>query len=162
MGLSHQEIDRRMAAFMEVCRREGVKVTHQRMEIFREVASTEEHPDVETIHRRVRRRFPTVSLDTVYRALSLLERLGLLSRVHFLSDRARFDANTRPHHHYVCSRCGTIKDFYSQEAYELQIPDDIRSWGTIDTMRVELEGICSKCAETNNRQKFRQPKEETS
>jgi len=162
MGLSHEEIDRRMAAFMEVCRREGVKVTHQRMEIFREVASTEEHPDAETIHRRVRRRFPTVSLDTVYRALSLLEKLRLLSRVHVVSERARFDANTQPHHHYVCSRCGTIRDFYSEEAYGIQIPAEVSSWGSVNSMRMELEGICSRCAETNNGHKFKQPKEETS
>ncbi len=116
MNLSPQEIDRRMSAFIDACRKEGVKVTHQRMEVFREVASTEEHPDVETIHRRVRKRVPTISLDTVYRAVAFLEKLNLISRVHVGSERSRFDGNTQPHHHFVCSRCGLIRDFYSAEA----------------------------------------------
>ena len=146
MNLSPQEIDRRMSAFIEACREEGVKVTHQRIEVFREVASTEEHPDVETIHRRVRKRLPTISLDTVYRAVAFLEKLNLISRVHVGSERSRFDGNTSPHHHLVCSRCGLIRDFYSAEADRLQIPTEVRSWGRVDSIHVALEGICSKCA----------------
>ena len=66
-----------MQHFEQVCRGAGVKLTHQRMEVFREVALSGDHPDAETIYRRVRARIPTVSLDTVYRALWLLAELGL-------------------------------------------------------------------------------------
>lgn len=146
MSLSPQEIERRMAAFIETCRKRGVKITHQRMEVFREVASTEEHPDVETIHRRVRKRLPTVSLDTVYRAVAFLEKLNLISRVHGVSERLRFDGNMQPHHHFVCSQCGLVRDFYSAEADRLEIPAEIQSWGRVDSIHVSLDGICSKCA----------------
>ena len=64
---------RRVAEFVAACRRQGVKATHQRTEILRELAGTEEHPDAETIHERVRQRIPALSLDTVYRTLKLLE-----------------------------------------------------------------------------------------
>ena len=53
----------------EVLKAAGVRVTHQRLEIFREVASSTAHPDAETVFRGVRDRLPTVSLDTVYRTL---------------------------------------------------------------------------------------------
>ena len=56
-----------------------MKLTHQRMEIFREVARTADHPDAQTVYERVRKRVPAVSLDTVYRNLWLLSDLGLLS-----------------------------------------------------------------------------------
>jgi len=93
---------------MDVCRRSGHKVTHQRLEIFREVAATDEHPDVETIHERVRRRLPTVSIDTVYRTLRLLVDLGLASTVLTDQERMRYDANTNPHHHFVCTYVVTV------------------------------------------------------
>jgi Fur family transcriptional regulator, peroxide stress response regulator len=147
MSLSPQEIDSRMAVFIETCRKRGVKVTHQRMEVFREVASTDEHPDVETIHSRVRKRLPTVSLDTVYRAVTFLEKLNLISRVHGVSDRSRFDGNMQPHHHFVCSQCGLVRDFYSTEADRLDIPAEVRSWGRVDSIHVSVDGICSKCSE---------------
>ena len=52
MGVDREEIRLRMSRFEEVLRRAGVKRTHQRMEIFREVARTGEHPDAKTVYRR--------------------------------------------------------------------------------------------------------------
>jgi Fur family transcriptional regulator, peroxide stress response regulator len=150
MGLTREEIECRMAAFLEACRREEVKVTFQRMEIFREVASTEEHPDADRVYTRVRKRIPTVSLDTVYRTLALLEKLHLISRVHVLSERTRFDANTRPHHHFVCTRCGLIRDFSSPETDHFEVPHEVRSWGSVDSVHLELRCICSPCALIEN------------
>ena len=146
MALTQQEIEDRMAAFVDACRREGVKVTYQRMEIFREVAGTDEHPDADSVYKGVRARIPTVSLDTVYRALSLLERLGVVSRVHVFADRARFDANTMRHHHFVCHRCGLIRDFSAPEVDSLDIPAEVSSLGRIDSVHLEIRGVCCSCA----------------
>jgi Fur family transcriptional regulator, peroxide stress response regulator len=148
MALTPKEIDARMAAFLDACRRENVKVTHQRMEVFREVACTEEHPDADRVYKGVRTRVPTVSLDTVYRTLSLLEKLRVVSRVHVLSERSRFDANTVPHHHFVCARCGLIRDFSTPELNSLEIPAEVRSWGTVESVHLELRGECTECATT--------------
>ena len=76
MKIKAKELERRSKAFSNACRRYGLKSTYQRAEIYRELASTEEHPDVETIYARVRSRIPAVSLDTVYRTLRLLEKKG--------------------------------------------------------------------------------------
>ena len=101
---SSKQAEKRVADFVEVCRRQGVKATHQRTEILRELAGTQEHPDAETIYARVRQRIPAISLDTVYRTLRLLEEKGVIARVGSMRDRTRFDANTDRHHHFVCSR----------------------------------------------------------
>ena len=79
-------------------------MTHQRLEIFREVASTIEHPDADTVFRAVQRRMPTVSLDTVYRTLWMLHDLGLVTTLGPQRNGVRFDANLERHHHYVCVR----------------------------------------------------------
>jgi Fur family transcriptional regulator, peroxide stress response regulator len=146
MSVPHEEIERRIVAFTEACSAAGIRMTHQRMEVFREVAKTDEHPDAETIYDRVRRRIPAISLDTVYRTLTMLETLGVLSRVYLLCDRARFDALVTPHHHFVCSQCGTLRDFVCAEADKLRIPQEVQSWGIVKSIHVEVRAICSKCA----------------
>ena len=54
-------------------------MTHQRTEVFREVAGAVDHPDAEAVDRRVRKRIPSISLDTVYRSLWLFSELGLVT-----------------------------------------------------------------------------------
>jgi Fur family peroxide stress response transcriptional regulator len=139
------EIERRMRRFAQVCRSEGVKLTHQRMEIFREVAQTSDHPDAETVYRGVRKRAPTMSLDTVYRALWLLSDLGLITTLGPPRERARFDANLRRHHHFVCRRCGLTRDFYGNVFDELRLPQSLKAIGSVETTHVEARGVCRKC-----------------
>ena len=76
--ITREQVTRRLADFAAECRDKHIKATHQRMEILRELASTGEHPDAETIFKRVRRRIPAVSLDTVYRTLRMLEDKGII------------------------------------------------------------------------------------
>lgn len=133
--------------FAETCRRHGIKATHQRMEIFRELAGTGEHPDADTIYRRVKKRIPAISLDTVYRTLRLLEEIGIISRVGFMEDRTRFDANTDRHYHFVCTECGLVRDFYSKALDELRPPAEASELGKVDEMYLEVRGICRKCRE---------------
>ncbi len=134
-----------MSSFAELCRRGGIRATHQRMEVFRDVAGTEEHPDVESIYRRVRRRVPEISLDTVYRTLRLFEEKGLVSRVSYPGDRARFDGNTDHHHHFICTRCGKVRDFYSDELDGFRPPSTVSALGKVATVHVELRGLCRGC-----------------
>jgi Fur family peroxide stress response transcriptional regulator len=135
----------RFARFATVCRDFGLRVTPQRVAVYREVARSKEHPDVETVFNRVRRQIPTLSLDTVYRTLSVLEEAGLVSRVETLSGPARFDANTTRHHHYVCTRCGLVRDFCSDELADFSPPREVVPWGTVDSVHVQLRGMCTRC-----------------
>jgi Fur family peroxide stress response transcriptional regulator len=145
MSVSREEVQRRLGHFRNVCRRAGMKLTHQRTEIFREVARTTDHPDAQTIFERVRERVPAMSLDTVYRNLWLLTDLGLVATVGPARERARFDANMTPHHHFVCTQCGMASDFYSQEFDELRPPAEVESIGTVEAIHVELRGLCLRC-----------------
>lgn len=135
----------RLANLQAVAKTAGIKLTHQRLEIFREVAQTHEHPDAETIFRAVQQRVPTVSLDTVYRTLWTLHDLGLVTTLGPQRGAVRFDANLEPHHHYVCERCGSIRDFESHELSALRMPDAVRRLGSVVGAHVEVRGICSPC-----------------
>lgn len=139
------KVARRVADFVEVCRRHGVKATHQRTEILRELAGTEEHPDAVTIYARVRQRIPAISVDTVYRTLKLLEDKGVIARVGSLHDRTRFDANTDRHHHFICTQCGRVSDFYSDVRDRFPVLREVAETGRVDGVYVELRGRCRKC-----------------
>jgi Fur family peroxide stress response transcriptional regulator len=144
--VSKKDIDQRMARFEKACRNSGAKLTHQRMEIFREVAQTDDHPDAEKVFQGVRKRMPTVSMDTVYRTLWWLKDLGLITILGPPRERARFDANLSRHHHFVCTQCGLTRDFSSDDFDNLELPDSVLSIGYAEKTQVEIKGLCHKCA----------------
>ncbi len=144
--VAKRDIERRMTRFNEECRKSGAKLTHQRMEIFREVAQTGDHPDVEKVYQGVRERMPTISLDTVYRTLWWLKELGLITTLGPPRERTRFDANLNRHHHFVCVKCGLTRDFYSDQLDKLTLPESVQSIGQAETTQVEVKGVCLKCA----------------
>lgn len=145
MKIKKQEVELRMKHFETVCRNEGIKLTHQRMEIFREIAQTGDHPDADQLFQRVRDRMPTVSLDTVYRTLWLLNDLRLVVTLGTSREPTRFDANLSSHHHFVCGQCGFTRDFYSTELNNIRLPDSVDSLGEIDATHVEVRGVCREC-----------------
>ena len=146
MKVSENDLEQRMSRFEDACRKSGAKLTHQRMEIFREVAQTGDHPDAEKVFVDVRKRMPTISMDTVYRTLWWLKDLGLITVLGPPRERVRFDANLTRHHHFVCTQCGLTRDFYSDELDTLELPDSILSIGRAEITQVEVKGICNECA----------------
>jgi Fur family peroxide stress response transcriptional regulator len=156
--ITGQQLEKRVEGFLDACRRHGVRVTRQRTEILRELAVTGEHPDAETLYRRVRRRVPAMSLDTIYRTLRMLEEKRVISRVGSVHDRARFDPNADRHHHFVCGECGMIGDFYSEALDRLTVPREAAAMGSVDGVYVELRGRCRKCHTTSGKRKERSTK----
>jgi len=137
----------------DLFRREGIKLTHQRLEIFKEMLRAEDHPSAEEVYNRVRPGLPTISLDTVYRNLNLFERVGLIARVEVLDDRSRFDSNMEPHHHLVCTSCRSIVDFLWPALDDMKPPPRIKGWGRIISNHMELRGVCSNCLKQGSKNK---------
>ena len=146
MKIHEMELQRRLAEFEVRARQAGIKLTHQRLEIFREVAASIEHPDAEQILAAVKPRMRTVSLDTIYRTLWLLQDLGLVETLGPRRPSVRFDANLEKHHHYVCESCGMVRDFESSELNSLRIPAAAKVFGSVARAQVVVRGICEKCA----------------
>ena len=145
------EVERRVSLFSNALRESGLRLTHQRLQVVREIAGDETHPDVETIYRGVRERVPTISLDTVYRTVGALVELGLVNRVNATPGPTRYDANTRRHHHFVCTRCGLIADVYSADLDGIKVPEEAVRLGTIESVKVQLRGFCRDCEQKENR-----------
>ncbi len=147
------DVQNKINEFEKICRSNGLKLTHQRIQIFSELASSSEHPSAESIYTRLISRYPSLSLDTVYRTLFTFEKLGIISKVQALDDRARFDGNPLPHHHMVCTRCKNIIDFYWPAFDDMQQPYETKKWGRVKSIQVELRGVCDSCMEAENKGK---------
>jgi Fur family peroxide stress response transcriptional regulator len=138
-------IEKRLRAFEEVCRREGLKITHQRFEIFVELLNSSDHPTVEKLYSRLKTKLPSISLDTIYRTLSTLEQHGLVTRVQTHESLARFEGRIDNHQHVICKKCGKITDFHWELLDAAALPDEIIKWGRIERKNITLHGLCQEC-----------------
>jgi len=129
----------------DIFREIGLRVTPQRLEIFKILASMHGHPAAEDVFERIRRRFPSISFDTVYRTLSLFENHGLIKKVHHLADKTRYDTNLKRHYHFVCIRCKKIIDIEWDEIDVIPMPKGVENLGRVEDRYVELRGICQDC-----------------
>ncbi len=123
----------------------GLRLTHQRLTVYQELMESRDHPSAEDIFKRVRRKIPTISLDTVYRTLSTLEEQGLVVRLRVFDERGRYDADLTPHHHLVCTKCKKIVDFHWSVFEQTDIPSQHAEWGRIIRKDLIMSGICRDC-----------------
>ncbi len=142
---AHSRTEQRLDHLKAGAKKAGVKLTHQRIEIFRELAESDQHPDADTLFRAVQQRVPTVSVDTVYRTLWMLRDLGLVATLGPERGAVRFDANLDQHHHYICVRCGLVRDFESAALNALRVPEAVKELGSVADAHVEVRGVCAKC-----------------
>ena len=127
-------------------RKEGLKITPQRIAILTYLDGNKAHPSVDEIHREVSRRFPSISLATVYNTLDTLERLGEVQAICIDPSRKRFDPDASSHHHAMCDRCGRVLDVFADVTAGLRIPEELGRDFTVERTSVSFRGLCRKCA----------------
>ena len=143
--------DAALEKLKDISQEKGLRLTHQRLEILRQLVKAKDHPSAETVFGRVRKKLPTLSLDTVYRTLSTFDEVGLIRRVPVTGDQGRFDADLSPHHHFVCCACNTIYDFHWDAFDQLELPDAAQSVGQAQDRRVVVRGVCQHCRTKKSR-----------
>ncbi|MGD9848957.1 MAG: Fur family transcriptional regulator [Desulfuromonas sp.] len=133
-----------MAQFEQRCRALALRITPQRLEIFRLLAGEAGHPTAEQLHQRLLAQMPTLSLDTVYRTLATLVTHGLVRRVVTAESQARFEVALSEHHHLICRRCHKIVDccWPQLDSAALPLPAD---WGRLDSCTLTGYGLCRAC-----------------
>jgi len=142
-----ENLQKKMTDFENACRGAGLKLTHQRLEIYRELAMSKDHPSAETLHKRLKKKLPTLSLDTIYRTLSTFEEKNLIKRVQTVESQARFETQMIQHHHLICDKCKRIIDFQWKGFDDTGLPEEVAQIGQIRNKNVILLGICRECLE---------------
>ena len=144
-GSNPIDLDRKTSWFTELCHKAGLKVTPQRIAIYRELVKTDEHPSAEMLHAQVKRMYPNISLDTVNRTLLTLSEIGAANIVEGTGDAKRFDGEMEKHQHFKCIKCKRVVDFFHEPFDNIEVPAEIEGRFTILRKSVYLEGICDQC-----------------
>jgi len=132
-----------MVERMAKYRDSGLKLTPQRLAILEHLEGNKDHPSAEDIYKAVSRKFPTMSLATVYNTLATLKQRGLVRELTVDPFKMRFDPETGPHHHFICMDCLKIIDIHTR--FKISLPETERAGAQIFGNHVEFYGRCSKC-----------------
>lgn len=136
-----------MSDLLERLRGRGWRLTSQRRVVAEVLDGDHVHLTADEVHARAARRLPEISRATVYNTLGELVSLGEVTEVSTDGRAKRYDPNGhRPHHHLVCSNCGTIRDVHPTGDPLGDLPDDERFGFTVSTVEVTYRGVCPSCA----------------
>ena len=103
------------------CLEKGVRLTDQRKLIAKVMSESDDHPDVDELHKRVSKLDSKISIATVYRTVKLFEESGILAKHDFKGNKARYEQNTRDHHdHLIDVNTGEITEFVNEDIEKLQ------------------------------------------
>lgn len=113
--------DRRARQLETALRDAGVRVTRQRAALLRIIASSEDHPDAAELHARAETAGAGVSLATVYRTLTTLQAQGVIAKLEFRDQPARWEAADQRHHdHMIDVESGEVMEFTNDRIERLQ------------------------------------------
>ena len=118
----------------------------KRNAIYECLCSTDTHPSAEMVYEMLQAEHPDISLATVYRNLSLFKKQGLIQSVATVSGIERFDANTNPHVHFICTNCDAVLDLH-----QVDMPLALGTQAEKDTgcrisgCQLTFTGLCGNC-----------------
>jgi Fur family ferric uptake transcriptional regulator len=140
-------VERTLEVFRDYITRHGLKFTRQREVILKAFLESEGHVSAEELYRTVSAEEPSLGLATVYRTLNLLVECGLAQRRQFGEGQRRYEhvLDHEHHDHLICTRCGSISEFYSPEIEDLQEEVSREHKFRVFSHRLELYGLCPTC-----------------
>lgn len=139
-----QELQR----FRDFVRREGLRMTSERLELFDEIFEQHGHLDADELLAAMKRRGSTISRATVYRNLELMVRCGLVRRYQLGERRQKYEHlhTGQEHDHLVCAACGRMVEFKSA-AIAAMLGEIARAHGFEPARHnLQISGLCRECA----------------
>ncbi|MBQ6999996.1 MAG: transcriptional repressor [Oscillospiraceae bacterium] len=106
---------------------------------------TDTHPSAEMVHEMLHHEHPDISLATVYRNLALFKQQGLIQSVATVRGIERFDANTEPHVHFICTGCDAVLDLHQISVPHLGEEVQQTSGCRVENCQLTFTGLCGKC-----------------
>ena len=131
--------------FTNICKKHHLRITPQRIIIYKTVINSTIHPTAENIFSLLQTEHPNISFDTVNRTLNTFSEIGIIDTVESYSGAKRFDPRISNHHHIHCVNCGDIIDFEDTTYDKLDIMEEIKRKYKVISKRVVINVICNKC-----------------
>jgi Fur family peroxide stress response transcriptional regulator len=133
------------SSIIKTFRNSGYRATPQRIAISRYILHNHEHPTAQEAYLEVKKRYPTVSLATIYATIKILKGSGLIKELNLPQGQTRFDPNTELHAHLICMQCGSISDWSDPTMPKLIAKVSADANFTVMESSLELKGICDSC-----------------
>jgi Fur family ferric uptake transcriptional regulator len=128
----------------------GIRMTPQRRVVIEIIQEVPRHLDAAELLRLAKEREPEIDRATVYRTISLLKHQGLIDELdlmHIEGEKHYYEVKTSSDHcHLACLRCGAIFEYTSPSFEQLRREIAKQSGFEIAVMRLEVGGVCRKCA----------------
>ena len=126
----------------------STKQFRKRNAILEVLRGTDTHPSAEMVHEMLQKEHPDISLATVYRNLSRFKAQGMIQSVATVRGIERFDANTDPHVHFVCTGCDAVLDLPQIEVPQaLSCSVEQCSGCNVQSCQLTFTGLCGSCHE---------------
>jgi len=128
-----------------VFKEKKLKLTPQRIAVYKYLKSSHEHPSAETIYKALQVEYSTMSLATVYKALKTLVEVGLVQEINVGEGNFRYDGNICPHPHIQCLDCGKVDDI--KDICFSDLNEKIKPYTDFEviTNQVYFYGLCKNC-----------------
>lgn len=138
-----------MDNFTQVFKEKKLKLTPQRIAVYKYLQSTKEHPSAETIYKALQEEYPTMSLATIYKALKVLVDVNLVQEINVGEGNFRYDGNVETHSHVHCINCFKVDDIEGISFSFLN--DEIKNHTKYNILsnQVYFYGLCEKCNNEN-------------
>lgn len=139
-----------LKALTKTFKEKNLKLTPQRIAVYKFLKSTKEHPSAETIYKTLLPEYPTMSLATVYKALRTFVDAKLIQEINVGEGNFRYDSNVSPHPHIQCLNCEKVDDIEDVSFSDLS--DRIKGHTSYSVLasQVYFYGICKDCQDKNN------------
>ncbi|NLF66357.1 MAG: transcriptional repressor [Chloroflexi bacterium] len=139
------------ASLAKRLRESGLRLTPQRLAIYEELVSRDDHPTAQRLHLDLAQRFPSLSPATVYNTLEVLVERGLVHELGEAGDSAiHYDGDVEPHLNLVCTRCHRIDDLHDPALAGLYDGLAEQSGYQIRGARLVFYGLCPACQEAQS------------
>lgn len=132
----------------KIVKQKGLKYTEQREIVLSILLHAKEHLTAEEIYNQIKKDYPTsnVGIATVYRALSFLEEVDLITSITFGTEGKKYESNSKSHHdHLICTQCARIIEFIDEEIEKRQEKIAKNNKFRITSHTMQLYGVCENC-----------------
>ncbi len=136
----------RLEQIIKALKDKGYRLTPQRLAMLKIIAASTRHPNAEQIYEQMKADFPTTSLATIYKTLTLLKDLGEVLELNFAAVGSHYDGNKPyPHPHVICTQCGQILDPESVAVAEISQEMARQTGYQITHHQLNFFGLCPRC-----------------
>jgi len=131
-----------------IVKQKGLKYTEQREIVLNVLISATDHLSAEDVYNGIKKMYPesNIGIATVYRALSFLEEVNLITSIAFGAEGKKYESNAKAHHdHLICTSCGKIIEFLDNEIEKRQDKIAKKNNFKILSHSMQLYGTCKEC-----------------